>query len=564
MNRKSVYSLILAVALAVSFAFPVFADDLATASDADYYSNQLLSVETSIVKAAASELSPLYSVNAQNQWTQLPYDNSLNYVWVPSDCTRLCWIAPSGTRHLRLRVDSSDLGKFGLVVYYPDDADGSSSSVWDYFSNYLDDDGIFYMGNFNPKSSPVYFFVNTSSSFMIGVNQYVDSSLSLDISGIYDNSDVKFKLKTVKIDGVSLYPKSFARTSNRWLNYFFTGGGILKKGYEYSFTFYNSFGPSCLSGLHLQTNLTDICKGVSDGNYVTFTFTPTRDLNTSDLVFYVDKGIGNENLQGVFYYVSSSSSYIPASDTGQQGQTTAANTTIIKNVVTNISNTVSNISNQITTSTTTITNAVNNVANQVTGSINSQTNTLSDKIQGQTNTITDNQNQNTDKVIKNQDENTDKVVKNQDENTDKLTKNQDENTNKVTEKLEDVKTGIISGIIEGLKNLFIPSEDFFKSYFDDLYSWFGERLGFLSFPIDLLAELAEMFLGSSSTDCILTLPSFSISGFKLWEESSFNLTSFLNENFKFVLDAIKLGTSVILVFNFIHLCERKWEEVMMN
>ncbi|WP_349769924.1 hypothetical protein, partial [Hungatella sp.] len=260
----------------------------------------------------------------------------------------------------------------------------------------------------------------------------------------------------------------------------------------------------------------------------------------------------------------SSSTYIPVSDTGQQGQVTAANTTVIKNVVTNISNTVSNISNQITTSTTTITNAVNNVANQVTGSINSQTNTLSDKIQGQTNTITNNQNQNTDKVIKNQDENTDKVVKNQDKNTDKLTKNQDENTNKVTEKLEDVKTGIISGIIEGLKNLFIPSEDFFKSYFDDLYSWFGERLGFLSFPIDLLVELSEMFLGSSSTDCILILPSFSISGFKLWEESSFNLTSFLNENFKFVLDAIKLGTSVILVFNFIHLCERKWEEVMMN
>ena len=34
MNRKSVYSLVLAVALAVSFVFPVFADDLATASDA--------------------------------------------------------------------------------------------------------------------------------------------------------------------------------------------------------------------------------------------------------------------------------------------------------------------------------------------------------------------------------------------------------------------------------------------------------------------------------------------------------------------------------------------------
>ena len=343
------------------------------------------------------------------------------------------------------------------------------------------------------------------------------------------------------------------------------------KGYEYSIVFNV---PYVLNGIDLYDQSTFLGTfpnlwGASLSSYAgkaILTFTPPYDLLASDMRFaLLCKSTGSDPYfsQNIGVY-SVSSSYIPKSDSGSQGQTTAANTTIIKNVVTNISNTVSNISNQITTSTTTITNAVNNVANQVTGSINSQTNTLSDKIQGQTNTITNNQNQNTDKVIKNQDENTDKVVKNQDENTDKLTKNQDENTNKVTEKLEDVKTGIISGIIEGLKNLFIPSEDFFKSYFDDLYSWFGERLGFLSFPIDLLAELAEMFLGSSSTDCILTLPGFSISGFKLWEESSFNLTSFLNENFKFVLDAIKLGTSVILVFNFIHLCERKWEEVMMN
>ena len=137
-------------------------------------------------------------------------------------------------------------------------------------------------------------------------------------------------------------------------------------------------------------------------------------------------------------------------------------------------------------------------------------------------------------------------------------------TQKIQDKLEDVKTGIISGIINGLKSLFIPSDEFFKTYFDDLFSWFSDRLGFLSFPIDLLAQLVEMFLGSSSTDFVVTLPSFEIMGEPLLHEASFNLTQFLNENFGFLLTAIHLGVSVIMVFGFIKLCERKWEEVMMN
>lgn len=555
MNRKSVYSLILAVALAVSFAFPVFADDLATASDSNYFSNQLLNYNPPMLLAAV-ETSPLYA-KVNDSWQQLNQDSS-GYIMLPSTATQLMYQF-KGQCNIRMLVDSSDLGRFGAMSYQlmPDNTD--SYWIYDNFYNYVDDDGMFYLSAYAPYWGNIYFDYSPGSSVQIKFNTYTAPSENLKINGVYDNSDNPFLTKTISLLNRSMYPKSVMYWNNRYYFFSFPSGGVFKKGYEYEVTCFSSFP----SGSYFYMEGVDFTRSV-DGQYVTFRFKPTRDILSNQLKFCVQKAVGNENVQGAFYYVSSSSSYIPASDTGQQGQTTAANTTIIKNVVTNISNTVSNISNQITTSTTTITNAVNNVANQVTGSINSQTNTLSDKIQGQTNTITDNQNQNTDKVIKNQDENTDKVVKNQDENTDKLTKNQDENTNKVTEKLEDVKTGIISGIIEGLKNLFIPSEDFFKSYFDDLYSWFGERLGFLSFPIDLLAELAEMFLGSSSTDCILTLPSFSISGFKLWEESSFNLTSFLNENFKFVLDAIKLGTSVILVFNFIHLCERKWEEVMMN
>lgn len=135
-----------------------------------------------------------------------------------------------------------------------------------------------------------------------------------------------------------------------------------------------------------------------------------------------------------------------------------------------------------------------------------------------------------------------------------------QNTDQVTGAIEEHG----NFIIEGLKSLFIPSDEFFKAYFDDLYAWFSERFGFLSFPIDLLIRLVDLFLGASSQDCILTLPSFSVMDEQLLPETVFNLTDFLEEHFSFVLIAIRTVTSIALIMAFVQLCESKWEEVMRN
>ena len=145
-------------------------------------------------------------------------------------------------------------------------------------------------------------------------------------------------------------------------------------------------------------------------------------------------------------------------------------------------------------------------------------------------------------------------------NTDDIIAADDANTNKVTTAIESHG----NFIIEGLKKLFIPSDEYFKAYFDDLYSWFSERFGFLSFPIDLLLEVIDIFANSSQTDCVLVLPSFTIMENLLWPEMSFNLTEFLDTNFSFVVVAIKTVTSIYLVMAFVQLCEEKWNEVMMN
>lgn len=146
------------------------------------------------------------------------------------------------------------------------------------------------------------------------------------------------------------------------------------------------------------------------------------------------------------------------------------------------------------------------------------------------------------------------------EQTSQIVQNANENTSKVEQAVE--KHG--NFIIEGLKGLFIPSDEYFKGYFDDLYTFFSDRFGFLSFPIDLLQRLADLFINSDEVDCVLTLPSFEISGEQLLIAQSFNLTEFLETNFAMLLSAIRIVGDCIIIGAFVNLCSNKWDEVMKN
>lgn len=167
-------------------------------------------------------------------------------------------------------------------------------------------------------------------------------------------------------------------------------------------------------------------------------------------------------------------------------------------------------------------------------------------------------------IIAGQNQNTQDIINNQNAGNQAIQDNADKNTETIVEKVEEAKKGIISGIIDGIKGLFLPSDEFFKAYFDDLLAWFSDRFGFLAFPIELLVKFVGMFLGASDVDCVLVLPSFSISGYPLWGDLSFNLTEFLETYFSFVLVAIRTVTSIYLIMSFVQLCERKWDEVMKN
>lgn len=149
---------------------------------------------------------------------------------------------------------------------------------------------------------------------------------------------------------------------------------------------------------------------------------------------------------------------------------------------------------------------------------------------------------------------------NADKNADKIIANQDENTSIVTDAIEEHG----NFIIEGLKRLFIPSDEFFKEYFDDLYNWFSDKFGFLTIPIDILVQILDVFTTSQKVDFIVTLPPLSIMGETVWPEQSFNFTDFMEKDFAFLITAIQTGTSILLILSFIDLCRKKYDEVMRN
>lgn len=129
------------------------------------------------------------------------------------------------------------------------------------------------------------------------------------------------------------------------------------------------------------------------------------------------------------------------------------------------------------------------------------------------------------------------------------------------------KRGFFASVIEWFSNfpnmllgIVVPSNDAFSTFMDDMRTFVNEKLGFLGYPFELFARLVSL-VSADSSDAILILPAFSIMGHVVWNEISYNLTAGLSP-FSALLDAIKIGTSVIMVGAFLLYCQRKFDEVL--
>lgn len=538
--------------------------DTASSSNTDY---EIMTFDEPLALASSAEKSPV-SAYVNGVWTDLYYtDGSGVYVDIPAGATRIAWGSSSDSlgdyRILKVQVESSDLTRFGDMIVRL--VSGSNEITFhDNFFAHDGNDGYFYFSAWSPSKSVIHFMVSSGSKFRIRLtSNYPSMNPSVTCGGIYSSSDKPFNISSALVGSHTIFPYGYTYTIGPYYNYKFPSGGVLKKGYEYTFNFF--VGDCTLPAImRLDSDSSSVLAyGAKKGNYTTFIFTPSRDIRSDELLFFLDKSSASNTVYP-FYYSSSSSSYIPASDTGQQGQVTAANTTIIKNVVTNISNTVSNISNQITNTTNTITNTITNTTNQIKEAVNQSATQISQTVTNTSNQIKDSVNQSAEKISQTVTNKVNEVNGTINSVGKETQKKIDDMQKAVVDKLEDTKKGIITGIIDGLKSLFIPSDDFFKTWFDDMYSFFDERLGFLMLPVDLLVNLIDIVVSADSSNAGIPFPEIQWEGTILIPAQTVKIEIFNTEFGKDLQDKLYFVGNVIMIGALLSLMYRKFEEVLRS
>lgn len=76
----------------------------------------------------------------------------------------------------------------------------------------------------------------------------------------------------------------------------------------------------------------------------------------------------------------------------------------------------------------------------------------------------------------------------------------------IGDQITNALTSLGNFLIDGLKQLFIPSDGYFEGVANDLSSFFGDRLGLLLYPFDFLVSLGDRIAGLQTSEPTCTIP----------------------------------------------------------
>lgn len=134
-----------------------------------------------------------------------------------------------------------------------------------------------------------------------------------------------------------------------------------------------------------------------------------------------------------------------------------------------------------------------------------------------------------------------------------------EDSKNIFDKISDFFGGFFDNLINAVIGLFVPSDDDLSAFMDEMKTFLTDKLGFLGYPFEILGRLVSLV--AKEGDANLTLPGFAIMGHVVWDDIDFDLTALMSR-FVGLTEAIKVGTSVIIVGAFLLYCQKKFNEVL--
>lgn len=129
-------------------------------------------------------------------------------------------------------------------------------------------------------------------------------------------------------------------------------------------------------------------------------------------------------------------------------------------------------------------------------------------------------------------------------------------------KIQTWLANLLDGIIQGLKSLFIPSDTYFKNYFDSLYDFFSEKLGILIMPVDILISLMNNITNLQNGDGYIHVPPFEFMGVNLIPKTDYNLKVDVEKVLGNYYDMYYLLTDVIIYYMLFNMAKKKFESIV--
>lgn len=118
--------------------------------------------------------------------------------------------------------------------------------------------------------------------------------------------------------------------------------------------------------------------------------------------------------------------------------------------------------------------------------------------------------------------------------------------------ISNIASNIVSWIVDALKKLFIPEEDYFSNLMDDVTAFFEGRFGFLTYPFRFAQDLFSFFLDWTTIDPAITIPPLSLTlGGKTYQYFGGYTYNFETNSVPALFNYVRIFTSCILVGGFI-------------
>lgn len=126
---------------------------------------------------------------------------------------------------------------------------------------------------------------------------------------------------------------------------------------------------------------------------------------------------------------------------------------------------------------------------------------------------------------------------------------------------------LLTGILDGLKALFIPSDDYFTNWIDDFTTAFKNKLGFLTYPFDLFADVINRFSNLSDSSGIIHIPEVKVPNFDfvIIEDQDFSLKDLYDyENIRVIHTIYLSFIDIMLIISLVNLALKQFNDIVGN